>query len=204
MIPSFVTMPERIALRDYVALNWTGGALVEVGSFCGATAVAILQGMDAAKRPGKLHCYDTFRFPNNEEWAEEYRKRVPGVEGDSFLGVFEDAVGSWTTKVVAQVGEAEGAPLPPPTWLLHLDCALSAEFHRDVSRRFFPLVIPGGVIVQQDWGYDRAPYIDTVMRRLAAGGLVVPIYDVDTSRYYFVRQAIPEEAVEMAFLGVCK
>lgn len=203
MIPSFVSLQERAALRDFVALNWTGGPIVEIGAFAGASAVAINQGMDAARLTGVFHVYDTFMFPDGEAHAEAYRQRLPWNHSDSFLSNFQLAVAPWVYRMHVHIGDALRSALPPDSiYLLHLDCAISAAFHRAVSQRFFPLVTPGGVIVQQDEGYDQAIWIAPAMKRLVDAGRVVRLFRVETSIYYAVRQGISAEDVDAAFGGL--
>lgn len=190
-----VSLPERRALRDWVALDWTGGDIVEIGAFAGASAVAILQGMEAASRPGQLHVYDTFEMPADRGIEAIYRQLV---DAKSFLEPFLANTAPWSHRVSVAVGKAEVAgQVPERISLLHLDCAISKGFHRDVSLRFFPRLEVGATLIQQDFDYEPAPYIKVAMQRLVRS--LEPVNHVGTSRYFVVRAPLEPAAIEEAF-----
>ena len=190
-----VSFQERKALRDWVALNWTGGDIVEIGAFAGASAVAILQGMEAARRPGRLYVYDTFVMPADKAIEAIYRRLI---DSNSFLEHFVENVDPWKDRVQFSVGRAERSGVTPEhISLLHLDCAASKGFHRDVSLRFFPRLVVGATLVQQDFDYEPAPYIKVAMKRL--GEYLNTAWHIGTSRYLVVRRTISAAAIEEAF-----
>lgn len=197
MTPTMVSFQERVVLRDFVSLNWTGGDIVEIGAFCGASAVAILQGMNAAKCPGSLHVYDTFVFPEDHPGLNAvYRAHAPNL-GHSFRGEFDKATEPFKHALQVHQGDAREAQVPEAISLLHFDCAISRAFHEAVSMAFFPKIPVGGYLIQQDYGYKAAPWIPEVMGNLQKR--VKALLQVETSAYYKVTQPLTRDAVLAAF-----
>lgn len=196
MSPSLVSMPERQVLRDFLAFNYRGdGDVVEIGAFCGSSAIAIMQGIAATRHKRKLFVYDTFLFPEND-LERKYRNHTPLLKGRSFREEFDLQTRHWRDEMVVVQGDAATKKWPGvPIEFLHIDCSVSREFHEAIALEFYPHVMAGGVIAHQDYGYERAPFIAEIMSSL--GGFK-PLLDVETSRYFLCRQRMRREEIAVA------
>lgn len=178
-----VSLPERMALRDFMAHNFEGlGEVVEIGAFCGSSAIAIMQGIQDSRHKAKLHVYDAFRFPTNDLEAV-YRKMLSHVRGNSFRSAFDFQTRMWREALVVNEGDAAKAE-----WtgghieFLHIDCSISREFHEAIAMEFYPHLCENGVLAHQDFTYGRAPFIKEIMESLAAW--FKPIMRVETTQYF--------------------
>mgnify|MGYP001576704912 CR=1 FL=1 len=197
MIPTMTTFQERAVLRDWVALNYCGeGAVVEIGALAGASTRALLHGIQATGFFWSLWVYDNFRLPGNQHDAE-YRRILGADVGESFREIFDRSLGSASRLVNVLEGDAAAATvLPNEIEILHLDCAVSEDFHRAIYAKFFPLFVRGATLVQQDFNYKNAPYIAHFMKRMER--FCKALFDVESSRYYEVVVVPTREEVEEA------
>lgn len=196
MTPTMVTLPERLTLRDYVAMNWVGqGEVVEIGAFAGGSAIALLQGMELARHPRPLHVYDTFKFP--EGGHEETYRGLLNMNGPSFRGAFDFVTRQWAGRMRVYEGDAskarwEGGRIE----FLHLDCSVSADFHRSVALEFYPHLFPGATVVNQDYGYEQAPFIAEMYGKLTKW--FRKLMTIGTSAYLELQHPISREEITEA------
>jgi len=183
-------------LRDWVALNWIGqGDVVEIGAFAGGSTVAILQGMELARRPRPMHVFDVFKFPEGGHEAA-YRKIVQ-TKGDSFRGAFDKITREWGDRLRVNEGDASqlgwhGAPIE----ILHIDCSISLAFHESIARQFYPYLVHGASLIHQDYGYTKAPFIKEMMTKL--GAHVELWATADTTAYFVVKQQMTAADIDKA------
>lgn len=196
MIPTMVSLPERVTLRDWVALNWLGsGDIVEIGSFVGGSAIAILQGMEMARHHGRLHAYDIFTFPKGGH-EEAYRALVP-VQGESFRKVFNDVTREWGERlVVIQADASEQKWAGPGIEILHIDCSISKDFHEKIALEFYPNLLLHATLVHQDYDYKLAPFIAEMMKKLEPW--FTRLGTVETTAYFSLTRKITREDIEQA------
>lgn len=196
MIPSMVSIEERIVLKDFLALNYEGlGKVVEIGAFAGSSAIAIMQGIADSRYKRKLHVYDAFRFPTND-LEQKYRELLPQCKGAGFREAFDFYTRVWGDSLVVIEGDAaEQKWLGGDIEFLHVDCSISREFHEAIAREFYPNLCLNAVIAHQDYGYGRAPFIAGIMQAL--GGWFELIGKVETTRYFrCVRRLRRAELIE--------
>jgi hypothetical protein len=195
MIPSMVSLPERVMLRDFVGLNYEGvGELVEIGTFCGSSAIAILQGIHRNGNFKKLHIFDTFLFPTND-LEKTYRKFLPRVMGNSFRSEFDFQTRAWKEWLIVTEGDASAQKWTGgPIEFMHVDCSVSREFHRAIAVEFYPHILESAVIAHQDFTYARAPFIKEIMESLSLW--FKPIWRVETTQYFRCLKTITRDEIE--------
>lgn len=192
-----VSMPERLALKDFLALNFEGlGEVVEIGAFAGSSAIAIMQGIRKTRHKKKLHVYDAFLFPKND-LEPIYRKMMPHQKGDSFREEFDFQTREWRDSMVVVEGDAsrqkwEGGPIE----FLHIDCSVSREFHEAIALEFYPHLVQNGIVAHQDYDYGRAPFIAEIMAAL--GDAFKPIQHVITTKYFRCQKTLSREEIAAA------
>lgn len=194
-----VSLPERVALKEVVSLWFDGeGAVVEIGSLAGSSAIAILQGLRQARYPQKLHVYDAFLYPTND--LEPTYRAVLGCEGNSFRSVFDRCTRMWAHDIIVNEGDASKAKWTGgDIGLLHIDCSISQAFHEAIALEFYPHMRVGGVIVHQDYGYERATFIPKLMEKAAPW--FKSAMAVDTTKYFKCTKKVSRVELELAISG---
>lgn len=194
MIPSMVSIGERVALREHLALNFEGiGAVVEIGALAGSSAIAIMQGISKSRHQAKLHVYDAFLFPKND-LESVYRKLLPRQKGDSFREEFYFQTRQWKDAMIVVEGDASkqkwtGGPIE----FMHIDCSISREFHEAIALEFYPHLMQNSVIAHQDYDYGRAPFIAEIMTSLATW--FKPIMHIQTTKYFRCLKEMTREEI---------
>ncbi len=192
-----VSFAERMALRQHLALNYTGrGECVEIGAFAGGSTVAIAQGIYDSRHPRKLHVYDAFQFPKNE-LEEKYRKRLLGINGDSFRQAFDFYTRAFDFMLHVTEGDAAQAKWAyGPIEFMHIDCSISQEFHEAVALAFYPHLLPGAVVAHQDFGYEKAPFIAQMLAKLSPW--LKHYMTSETTAYFACTNAMTRDDLSMA------
>jgi hypothetical protein len=166
---------EEIALlyllaRDLDLLDTTEAAIVDAGSFLGGSTAALTQGLLDRDPPAlgrRVRTYDLFTIEyymvRDCAWAIGDLR-----EGDSTRARFEEIVGDERLELV-EVCEGDilertwdGAPIG----LLFLDIAKSWEINDHVHRQFLPALLPGAIVLQQDYVHEWSPWLHLTMELL--------------------------------------
>lgn len=166
------------------------GEVVDLGCWLGSTTFALARGLRAAGRPGPVHAYDRFIW---EEWMEGTTPASmidPLDRGQSFVDQFRALARPWGELV--SVHEAnltterwDGGPIE----FLLVDAMKDWTLTRSIARNFFPHVIPGGHILQQDFSHRDTPWVHLLNYRLS--DYLEPVYDVPASASYVFRVVRP-------------
>jgi hypothetical protein len=179
-VPGMVSVAERALLFELVRRTWCGeGAIVDGGSFFGATLVALARGLEAnPKSPivdfdgfpsGKpIHGYELGFLPAPASDKVDRRRMYGGVEyrlGDSFVPMLEDNVAPYREYVELHIGDLndqvwDGSPVE----IAFIDVCKTARLNRHISVQFYPALIGGAsTLVNQDFFFDRLPWIKVTM-----------------------------------------
>lgn len=191
-----VSLRERISLRDFISQNYEGlGNVVEIGAFCGSSAIAIMQGLRLSKHNTKLHVFDAFLFPTND-LEGVYRQMLPHCGGASFRSEFDFQTRKWENEMVVVEGDAAqhkwtGGSIE----FMHIDCSISREFHEAIAAEFYPHLCQNAIVAHQDYEYERAPFIKEIMESFAPW--FKPLMLIGTTKY-FRCEKIPTESEIMA------
>jgi hypothetical protein len=194
-----------------------GGAIVDLGCWMGATAVALAQGL--RERPGfanaddaKVIAYDQFIWLNYMDGLPTY-----GIyaHGDCFLPEARRLALSHGGGLVelnqADLGTFEWDARPIA--LLLVDAMKDPRLARQIARTFYPHLIPHAVLIHQDFKHYHTSWIHLLQYRLRkhfrfihsvqGGGtvafeVVAPPTEDDVSRVLDFEAAADDE-VEEAF-----
>ncbi len=180
-------IPTALSSRELSYLHWlastmTGaGRVVELGSFLGGSTAALVHGLAHSAAPDeRVLAYDMFRVPESavgtsaafEAWLVQFGL----ARGASFLDRFKHLHRAWLDRIAVRpvefpesVESWEDRSLYPeqsPIELLFVDVAKSWDVHRTVMGVFGAHVLPGGVLVQQDFMDVQTPWIPIHMYQL--------------------------------------
>ncbi|MCA9304480.1 MAG: hypothetical protein KC996_10190, partial [Phycisphaerales bacterium] len=179
-----VLVPTMLAKRELDYLHYLAsdlsdrGRVVELGCFLGGSTAAIHAGVArgaSVNRP--ILVYDGFCGPPVSAFEADPRLAHFGIEPDvSFRGHYERLHRAYLDQLVIREGlipacssqeELEGLyPEQEPIELLFVDVAKAWGVHVSVARAFLRHVVVGGVVVQQDIGDFRTPWIVVHMWQL--------------------------------------
>lgn len=172
-VPSMMSVPEKRFLYGLASSYYEGrGVIIDAGIFLGASTRCFGEGLQ--KNPRLPIIAQAWKKPvvsfergliNPGMPAFFRRNKVdcPGDVGDSFESEVRRNVEPVKELVDLRVGDIlETAHGEEPVEILFLDVLKLPEISSFVLRRFFPRLIPGrSIVVQQDYFYERLPYIKT-------------------------------------------
>lgn len=209
--PGMLSAPERTMLVSLARNHYRGaGAIIDGGSFFGSSLVASASGleanpdfagMDFSDLPdGKpIHAYELGFLPRPASDKVDRRRVFGGVEyflGDSFVPILEKSAAPHKKIVSLHIGDLNkerwsGAPIE----IAFIDVCKTIQLNAHVARQFYPALIDGGsVLINQDFFFDRLPWIKVTM------GFLKDYYrwegQVFTSSIYTNIKAPPKEVVD--------
>ncbi|MDZ5620514.1 hypothetical protein SFC88_06750 [Nocardioides sp. HM23] len=181
-VPGQTSVTEQALLEELAAKTWRGeGAIVDVGSFLGASLVAEAEGLRANpvfsaaehRVPGlPIHGFDRGFLPAPPGPAAKRERTFGDVTiqlGDSFLPRLTRTVAPYGDLVKLHVGDLEkqgwdGSPIE----LAFVDAAPSATVNARIAASFFPALIAGSsTLVVRDVYSDRLPWVNVTVGFLA-------------------------------------
>jgi hypothetical protein len=142
-----------------------GGTIVDLGCFMGSTAIALARGVIKSGRREEVAAYDLFTWA---EWMNGLRTYGVYLPGDSFLPEarrYADYHGGGLIKLQqADLSQYQwdGRPIA----LLLVDAMKSFEVARQIARSFYPALLPGAILIHQDFKHYYTSWIHLLQYRL--------------------------------------
>jgi hypothetical protein len=152
------TVWEQAWLTRWAATERQGtGAIVELGTWLGASSVALARRLDGE---ATIDAYDSFRFDDIEARTAATPYASRWRNGDSFRLLYEARLGRHAIRVRVHEGDVaderwEGGPIE----LLFVDLAKTWDLWDHLCRSWVPHVPVGGLILQQDWAHANTPWL---------------------------------------------
>jgi len=205
--PSMMSIPERQFLFGLASRYYSGrGIIVDAGIFLGASTRCFGEGLRANPR------YVEFRQrwqqpvvsferaivnPNMPPFFERHGMAFTASTGESFEAELRRNVEPVKDLVDLRIGDIlHTAEINHPIEILFLDILKHPQVSVHTIRSFYPKLIAGrSVVIQQDYFYDRLPWIKTHQEILReyfdfAG-------EIGSSAIFLCTKEIPEAAVEV-------
>jgi len=170
-IPGMVSSAET-AFYSESAARYFGreGAIVDLGCWLGSTSIALAQGIlshgsQADNRNEKVIGFDTFQW---ETWMPAHVPYCLYQAGDSFLPearrVVREHGGGRVELIQADLGlyEWSGGPIK----ILLVDAMKNEDLAMQIPRNFFPSLIPGSLLIHQDFKHYYTSWIHLLQYRL--------------------------------------
>jgi predicted O-methyltransferase YrrM len=158
-IRSMLVEPERRMLY-WLSHHATGaGCLIDAGAFLGGSTAYLADGIVDHRDPAKkVHSFDLFEV---SDYAREHFD-LEGVQ--STFPIYAANVTPWAERIVVYPGDiTRSGWQPQPIDILFLDCLKSASTNDWVTRRFFPSLTEGSIVIQQDFLHPHLPWIHVTM-----------------------------------------
>lgn len=170
-IPGMVSPAEMAFFRESAA-RYAGkeGAIVDLGCWLGSTSIALAQGLPghgspADHRTEKIFGFDRFVW---EEWMPAHIPFGHYRAGESFLPearrLVRDHGGDGVELIQADLSIYEWRD--GPIKILLVDAMKSESIASQITTSFFPSLIPGGLLLHQDFKHYYTSWIHVIQYRL--------------------------------------
>jgi hypothetical protein len=178
--PGMLSYLERAMLQNLVKTAWRGeGAIIDAGSFLGASIVSLAEGLRAGEQAGQV---EPGRFPGGKPihgyelgylprpiGDEEHVRTWNGVEyrlGDSLVPILEKSVAPYPDLVELHIGDLHEAEWPSdaPIEIAFIDVSRTASVGAHVAKELYPALVPGqSTLIIRDFFSDRNPWLNVTM-----------------------------------------
>ena len=176
--PSMLTEGDKAVYYD-AGLHYRGaGLIVDGGCFVGGTTHHLVLGLkhnpafaaDDPRLADVVKVYDLFRI-DDDYILEHLQANFPDrafTSGGSFEDTFRDQMAADARFLQVFPGDvmASGYPFERPVEVLGVDLCKALPVTDHVVRTFFPRLMPGGLVIQQDFIHEFHPHIHLSMLRL--------------------------------------
>jgi len=196
--------PKERACYYWLARNWLSGrgAVVDAGSFLGASTFCFAAGAEAAGyvefngRPA-IHAYDYFKVVDEyvgEAISHDFRSVKAG---DSYFDIFLSQTARYRDLIEPHSGDFLGETWHgDPIEILFIDIAKTEALNAHAVAEFFPSLIPGrSVLVHQDYFHCWHPYIHIGMEFFADEFELIDEHVPHQSRIWRLAKALPAEKI---------
>lgn len=173
---------ERLLLFKLARDHYIGrGHIIDAGSFFGSSTVSLAEGLKANRFSKKIQSqlarpivsYDIGYLPGpigaKAPLTKPYGK-YSYTWGESFVPIFRDNIAGHDDVVELRIGDflKETWPADQPIEVCFIDLAKTNELNVHCFRQLFPAFMPGRtLLVQQDFFFDRLPWIKVLMGHVA-------------------------------------
>src|SRR6204780_2909751 len=197
-------LEERKLLYQLARYIYAGeGAVVDLGSFCGASTCCLAAGLRDNPRAAGRHvdAYDSFIA--SEQYLVEFIRAQFGEAfemGQSFGATFRRATAEFADLIEVHAGDLleQIWPSDEPIEILFVDVAKTLALSGKVLTEFFPRLRPGkSLVIQQDFYHPTAFYLPVVMDFLSDYFTIIEA-SRDWSVVFKLETAIPREKLEVA------
>lgn len=170
------------------------GAIVDLGCWLGSTTISMAQGLRESGDSGKIHSFDLFRW---DPWMDDYSTEhwCDYRPGESFLPETRRRVGDllpWVNLIEADLSKYhwEGGPIR----LQLVDAMKTWELGTSICREFYPSMVEGGLVLQQDYLAFSIPWIPIIHYRLRDYMQLEAVVSHGATVSFKVVKKIPPEA----------
>ena len=163
-------LEERKLLYQVARYTYSGeGAVVDLGSFCGASTCCLAAGLrDNPRAVGRhVDSYDTFIA--SEPYLVDFIRAQFGESfemGQSFAATFRRATAEFADLIEVHAGDLleQSWPSGTPIEILFVDVAKTLALSGKVLTEFFTHLTPGrSIVIHQDFYHPTAFYLPVVM-----------------------------------------
>jgi predicted O-methyltransferase YrrM len=199
-------LEERKLLYQLARHNYTGeGAVVDLGSFCGASTCCLAAGLrDNPRAAGRrVDSYDSFIA--SEPYLVDFIREQFGetIEmGQSFATTFRRATAEFADIIEVHAGDLleQNWPWDRSIEILFVDVAKTLALSGKVLTEFFPHLTPGkSIVIHQDFYHPTAFYLPIVMDYLTDHFTIIEA-GRDWSVVFRLEKPIPQGTLRIASL----
>jgi len=180
------------------------GAIIDSGTLAGGSSVALLEGWKAGGRsvPQRpfLHAFDAFRCDENTPLFFHEHFGGDWSAGDNFRTIYERAVQGYADYVEIYEGDImKFEPWNGPgIEILGIDVWKNESIARHCARIFFPHLMIGSIVLQQDYNHIWLPHIHRIMEALSSHFEKVHETEIGGTIIFQLVRTISNQDVEIA------
>ena len=208
-----LSLPERKLLYHLAEKHYTGrGHIIDAGSFFGSSTVSLAEGLKANASFPDFHRRFSASHKPIVSYDIGFLPAPPGARlpitrqigehaytwGDSFVPILNENIIGHEDVIELRIGDflAENWPVSRPIEICFIDLAKTNDLNIHCFRQLFPAFIPGEtLLIQQDFFFDRLPWIKVLMGYLADH--FEWLGQVGPSSLYRYKSAIPARTYEI-------
>jgi hypothetical protein len=148
------------------ALKNAPGEIIDLGCWMGSTSISLAKGFEGATIRNHVKAYDLFRW---ESWmdrnlAHTYCDYLPG---ETFLPEVRRRLKEFSDRIVLiQADLCSYAYDESPIKILLVDAMKSKKLSESICRNFYPCLLPGALVIHQDFKHYCTPWIHILHFRL--------------------------------------
>ncbi|MFA3920777.1 hypothetical protein [Ruegeria hyattellae] len=166
---SFPTMlsPEEQRMLAFLgaAMPLETGEIVDLGPFMGGSTSAIGAGLNMrADNTRKIHSFDLFSASEQQKKQFLYSRGHPRHEGMDIYPLFQKLTDPYP--VISAKQDILKVNWDAPIELLFIDLSKSWKINDHLIKTFFPHLVEGAIMVQQDYMFFRNPWVASTMYKL--------------------------------------
>lgn len=169
-VPSMMSQLERRLLFGLTKDYYKGsGVIIDAGIFLGASTCCFGEGVRANARHDAIRTRWEKPILSFERaivasgmlsFFERNKIKVEAVPGASFERILRKNIDAIADLVSLSIGDILETPnIGSPIEILFLDVLKLPEIGEFVVRQYFPLLLPGAIVIQQDYFIDTLPFI---------------------------------------------
>jgi len=199
-------LEERKLLYHLARQFYTGqGAVVDLGSFCGASTCCLAAGLRDNPRAAGRHIDSYDCFIASEPYLVDFIRTQFGdaiAPGESFAAIFRRSTEQFADFIDVHSGDLlqQSWPGQLPIEILFVDIAKTLALSGKVLTEFFSHLIPGlSIVVHQDFYHPTAFYLPVVMDFLMDHFTIIEA-GRDWSVAFRLKTAIPPAILQAASL----
>lgn len=167
-VPTMLSAEEQ-RLYHWLTSVWARGTgeIVDLGCFAGGSTARLAEGLRLSGLPSRIHAFDRFTAEESAKKRFLYPAGIAEFEGNDILPLAGGLLSPWKDLVTLYPGEIEDQ-----AWedgkieILVVDAAKSASSLDALANTFYPYLVPGGIVVHQDYFLQNQPWVAAQMALL--------------------------------------
>jgi predicted O-methyltransferase YrrM len=198
---------EEASMLYYLSRDFYSGSgeIVDAGAFLGTSSFCLAKGLMAnpavKSKYKRVHAYDAFK-----PWKEpagsvddtirmlEKDFNVTLVDG-SFLNDFLKNIEAYRDAIHVVEGDFLSASFSGGIEILFVDICKNIKIQSHLLREFYKKLMPGGVVIHQDYHHALLPWIHVVQERLSDYFEII-VNKASYSAVFMLTRQIPEAVID--------
>jgi predicted O-methyltransferase YrrM len=195
LVKTMLSAQELELLYTLARDQYTGrGEIVDGGAFLGGSTLALACGLrdnrTVSDKSRRIHSYDLFI---SDSFVRQFIDGYP--EGVSTRPYYDSVIANVASHVDVHEGDIATFPWPKgkPIEILFIDVAKSWDTNDFLLQQFFPRLMPGASVIQQDYHWPHTPWISITMELLKDHATYLGSMPWATAHYRWDRPLEPGE-----------
>ena len=172
------------------------GAIIDLGAFLGGSTISLSYGLAQAKKIDKVYSYDKWIIDEINKFRFLYKKGHGFYAGSDafpvfkkFTNIYEDYIISYKGNILDQNWHNQSISI------LFIDLSKTLDINDHIIKVFFEYLVPGSIIIQQNFLFFRNPWLYPTMYKLNKYVELLS-YTEDNSVIFGVNEKIPTDILD--------